>query len=787
MKKSLNLFILLFTLSFSVLAQNKNEIDPATVFFSIENAKSLATNELAIQQLSKKVAGYLTQLNDSSWLIKGYTKVSQSNLYINCLFAAGEYEPLPALIEQYRKESSQKSGKAVMESYAKAAVYKKDNALFKSKYEEFLGAFYKNSSSSEDLPILEKRKVDAELYIAAGDTEAFKNTLPGDTVKNINLQKSIALIQAYINVKVSDLNDENITVYKKQIAWLKNSKENPIASKFKLPTSTIAIVHVNVVNVISGKIDPDEVILIDKNKITLVGSSKSIKVPPGTTIIDAGGKYAMPGMTDGHIHFFQSGGLYTRPEGINVPSIYPYEKDMQWRSENMYDLMARYLACGVMNVIDVGGSMKNFEIREKVNNEITSPNALVTGPLISTVRLVGYPKDDMPVIKAATPQEARDLVKKQLPFKPDFIKIWYLASSPEDAAKNLAIVKAAIDETHANGLKVCVHATEYETAKLAVEAGADILVHSIDDKVLDEPMLKLLKSKIIAYIPTLEVANNWMRVDGQQFAFSPHDFKYANPFMLGSTMDLRHINPALIGLDYKNRPFPNTLSNSMDSIMAKNLVLVSKAGINIVAGTDAGNPGTQHGSSFLKELQLMKAAGLSEIEVIRSATINAAKGFGKESEWGSIEKNKTADILLLDNNPLLSLDALDNIKTIIHRGVVIETSKLLSDAPEVLVQQQVNAYNARDMEAFLVPYSDSVELYDFPNKLLAKGKTAMRAMYAETFKTVPELHCEIVKRIVLGNTIIDHERVGGVGNEKMEAVAEYEIKNGKIVKVYFKN
>jgi len=183
----------------------------------------------------------------------------------------------------------------------------------------------------------------------------------------------------------------------------------------------------------------------------------------------------------------------------------------------------------------------------------------------------------------------------------------------------------------------------------------------------------------------------------------------------------------------------------------------------------------------------MKAAGLSEIEIIRSATINAAKGFGKQSEWGSIEKNKIADILLLDDNPLISLAALDNIKTIIHRGVIIETAKLLSDAPEVLVQQQLNAYNARDMEAFLVPYSDSVELYDFPNKLLAKGKAAMQTMYAETFKTTPELHCEIVKRIVLGNTVIDHERVSGKSNEKIEAIAEYEIENGKIKRVYFKN
>ena len=105
--------------------------------------------------------------------------------------------------------------------------------------------------------------------------------------------------------------------------------------------------------------------------------------------------------------------------------------------------------------------------------------------------------------------------------------------------------------------------------------------------------------------------------------------------------------------------------------------------------------------------------------------------------------------------------------------------------PEKLVQQQLIAYNARNIDAFLEPYSDDVELYMFPNQLLGKGKGFMRKDYAEMFKNTPNLHCDIKNRTVLGNTVIDHEVVSGFGSNHLEAIAIYEIKNDKIAKVYF--
>ena len=101
------------------------------------------------------------------------------------------------------------------------------------------------------------------------------------------------------------------------------------------------------------------------------------------------------------------------------------------------------------------------------------------------------------------------------------------------------------------------------------------------------------------------------------------------------------------------------------------------------------------------------------------------------------------------------------------------------------MQRQLNAYNARDLEAFLEPYADDVELYDYKTgKLLGKGKESMRKDYA-FFKQVPELHCEIKARIVQGNVIIDKEYVTGFGGPAVEATAIYHIENNKIRKVYF--
>jgi len=89
--------------------------------------------------------------------------------------------------------------------------------------------------------------------------------------------------------------------------------------------------------------------------------------------------------------------------------------------------------------------------------------------------------------------------------------------------------------------------------------------------------------------------------------------------------------------------------------------------VNVATGTDAGNISTMHASSYLQELEAMQKAGLTNAEILKASTINAAIGFGKEQQWGSIEKGKLADLVLLDKNPLESLQHLNSIEIIFEK------------------------------------------------------------------------------------------------------------------------
>ncbi|PKV50463.1 hypothetical protein ATE84_2521 [Aquimarina sp. MAR_2010_214] len=105
-------------------------------------------------------------------------------------------------------------------------------------------------------------------------------------------------------------------------------------------------------------------------------------------------------------------------------------------------------------------------------------------------------------------------------------------------------------------------------------------------------------------------------------------------------------------------------------------------------------------------------------------------------------------------------------------------------SPEHIVQKQVDAYNARDIDAFLDTYYDDVLIYKYPNTVRYKGKEAMRPYYDQKFKDEPNLSCEIKHRIILGNKVIDEEYVT-YSDRIVKVISIYEVKNGKIAKVTF--
>jgi len=552
------------------------------------------------------------------------------------------------------------------------------------------------------------------------------------------------------------------------------------------------ITNTTIVDVTTKKLLNNRTIEITNDKISNIQSAKKVKIPANATVIDGTGKFVAPGLVDAHVHFFQNGGLYTRPDVIDLQEFKPYKNEIHSANTSMEDKLRRYLQNGITTLIDVGSTYNFLRQKEQFKDKDFAPAVYMTGPLATTYEPEVYLnlKDDEPFNLVKTVEDGIKSVQNQLPLRPDFIKIWYIAGNdgldPEASArKNLPIIKATIDEAHKHNLKVAVHATERLTAQLAVENGADFLVHSVEDEIIKPDFVALLKKNKTVLCPTLIVHGSYIHTFHQDLPFTTDEFLNADAFQLGTLTDLKHLSDTTRVNRYKKMASGRiTELEKADAITMANLKILSDAGVIIATGTDAGNIGTLHASSYAAELQAMKKSGMDNWQIIIASTLNGAKVLGKENEFGSVTKGKKANLILLDQNPVTDISNLSKINTVINKGIAFTPEKLLQDTPEILVQRQLNGYNYRNIEAFLEPYADDVEVYLYPDKLLGKGKEGMRKSYSEMFDKTPNLHCELKARIVQGNIVIDKEYVR-FANEYVDATAIYHIENGKIKKVYF--
>ncbi len=553
--------------------------------------------------------------------------------------------------------------------------------------------------------------------------------------------------------------------------------------------SQILITNTNILDVEKKKVLEGYSVLVNEGKIISVEKTGKMKPDPSVRVIDGTGKFLAPGFVDAHVHFFQNGGLFTRPDAIDLRKYRPYQQEIKWTHEHMDDYLRRYLSAGITSVIDVGATFNFLTQRDSFRNKVL-PQVYMTGPLLTTYVPPAYKglDKDSPFVEMTSEETTRQGVRDQLPYKPDFIKIWYIvlgANKDSSARKSLPLVKAAIDEAHKNNLRVAVHATEKISAQLAVEAGADFLVHNIDDPV-DDQFVQLLKKKGTVLCPTLVVAGGYGKTLGHRYKFTSDELQLSNPTNVASILDFPWPDTAIARryINAASGPVAEARDRKDDSLLASNLKKLMDGGVIIAAGTDAGNIGTQHAGSYFPELQAMQDAGCSTWEILQAATINGAKALGKQDQWGSISKQKFADMVLLNANPILSLANWRNIDIVFSRGIMIKPDTLIQNTPEMLAQQQLNAYNAHDLEAFLAPYADDVEIYDFPGKPTAKGKDEMRKNYQFITRT-PGLYCRLLNRIVQGNMVIDHEEIYTEGRKPFTGVAIYIIEKGKISKVYF--
>src|SRR3984893_2004060 len=369
----------------------------------------------------------------------------------------------------------------------------------------------------------------------------------------------------------------------------------------------ISLVGATVINPADGKVLPNATVVIDGTKIERASMGKQNAASLGRQI-DCVGKFILPGYIDTHVHFFQSADLFTRPDGADFNSVRPYKDEVAWIKSHLDDVFARYIRCGITSVVDVGGPMWNFEVRKKANSTAKAPRVAVAGPLISSVSREKLDLGDPPIVKIDSPDQAREFVRKLTDQKADLVKIWYIVDEDHPVDAFRPTVRATIEESHARKIRVMVHATELETARAAVEEGADILVHSVYDKPIDDAFVKLLKDHKTILCPTLVVFERYGRTFSHQLNFTQEEQAWGNPDVIAS-LDVTKIPEDQLPERIKTalaKPEEalDRIKKTYD-VALKNLKALEDAGVTIAAGPDAGNIGTIHGPALFSEFNLV--------------------------------------------------------------------------------------------------------------------------------------------------------------------------------------
>lgn len=259
------------------------------------------------------------------------------------------------------------------------------------------------------------------------------------------------------------------------------------------------------------------------------------------------------------------------------------------------------------------------------------------------------------------PEDAEQFVLDRIEEGSDYIKIVY-HHKPEyyrltAISKETLIAVIAATQKH-NKLAV-VHITDHQSATEAVEAGANGLVHTFGDRIISEDLLEAMKARQVFIIPTLSVIAS--------MAKSKHSLELAADKNLSQRLSSASKNTLKPFANLPKRPL--TLANAI-----KNTRKMYDQGITILAGTDAGNPGTAHGISMHGELELLSQAGLSPTEVLQAAGKLTTERFSL-SNRGSLGSGAKADFLMLSADPRIDIKNTRKITSIWKNGFLVEPPK----------------------------------------------------------------------------------------------------------------
>lgn len=416
----------------------------------------------------------------------------------------------------------------------------------------------------------------------------------------------------------------------------------------------------------------DAEVVIRNGRIAAVGKSDRVSAPDGAETIDARGGWILPGLIDAHVHFSQTGWFDGRPDAADVRQAFPYPDVAAELERNPDRYFRSYLCSGVTSAFDVGGYPWTRDLQRRGEERPSAVRVGAAGALLSTVDFWLNLPDRLQFVHMASDSVVRRTVRSHAASGSSAIKVWYIvpgAWSSADSVRFSELVHLAGTEADSAGLPLIVHATGLWEAKDAIRAGAEVLVHSVFEEPVDREFLRLAVENDVIYTPTLTVTEGYLNA---YLGRSADEMPYPARCVDERTRELYGRGlPSEQRPPWARRGESEPPPNRQLEQGLENLERVHGAGVTVATGTDAGNPGTAHGASIVREMELMTRAGMSPMEVIVASTRNAARAMGRGRELGAVEPGRRADLLVVSEDPLADVTNVAAVETVVKGGSVV--------------------------------------------------------------------------------------------------------------------
>ncbi len=348
--------------------------------------------------------------------------------------------------------------------------------------------------------------------------------------------------------------------------------------------------------------------------------------------LDAGGRTVIPGLINAHIHLTMDAG----PD----PFISLRDEPLATTALRAAARAQRMLHAGITTARDLGGgSYAEFSVRDLIKTgEIPGPRLLCAGKVITMTGGHGWPIGR----ESDGPDDVRKAVREQLKAGADVIKLMatggVLTPGVEPGSSQLEEeeLRAGITEAHKASRRTATHAQGTAGVKAALHAGIDTVEHGI---YLDDEAVALMLAGEVVFVPTL-----------------------AAPYQIVQAGRERGVPQYAIDK-----------SKQVSEAHFRSFRMAVDAGVIIAAGNDGGTPFNPC-DDLITELRLMIEAGMPALLALRTAGWGSARALGLESELGTLEPGKWADLVILDGDPLADITALSRVWRVVQRGKVVHSA-----------------------------------------------------------------------------------------------------------------